>query len=64
MIIYVTVELHQGVVGEIKTFRNSLSAKKYAARWLMAQDIKVYTDRESKSQNGTELFVRKCRLHK
>lgn len=60
MIIYVTKNCIRELSEES---RNSLSAKRYAARWLKAQDIKDDTDRESKSQNGTELFVRKCKLH-
>jgi len=60
MLVYVVVDLFQGVLDEVKVFLTPESAEKAEQEWLKEQGITDDTDREGKAQNGTELIVHEC----
>ena len=60
MNVSVTVDLSQGVIGEIRVFSSGESARKLEQEWLKQHEIKDAIDRECKAQNGTEFLIYEC----
>jgi len=60
--IYVTIELLQGNIAEVRAYWNEHMAQISEQRWLKDNDIKNELDREAKAQNGTEFHVFQCEI--
>ncbi len=60
--IYVTIEMLQGNIAEVRAYWNEHLAKIVEQRWLKDNDIRNELDREAKAQNGTEFYVYECTL--
>lgn len=60
--IYVTIELLQGNIAEVRAYWNEHMAGIAEQRWLKDNNIKDELDREGKAQNGTEFHVYECTL--
>ena len=60
--IYVTIELLQGNIAEVRAYWNEHLAQIVEQQWLKDNNIKNELDREAKSQNGNEFHVYECML--
>ena len=61
--IYVTVELFQGTIAEVRAYWNEQLACIAEQRWLKDHNIRTQIDRDAKAQNGTEFFIYTCTLN-
>jgi ribosomal 30S subunit maturation factor RimM len=62
MHVSVTIELSQGIVGEVRVFSSGEPARKLEKQWLEQHEIKNAIGRECKAQNGTEFLIYECEL--
>ena len=62
MTVYVTVEMFQGVLNDVKVFLSEESACKVEQQWLEGHSINDDAGRECEAQNGTEFQVHECEL--
>ena len=60
--IYVTIEMLQGNIAEIRAYWNEQLAQIAEQQWLKDNDIEDEIHREAKAQNGTEFHVYECML--
>jgi len=60
--VYVTVELFQGNIVDVRTFWNEHLANIAEKNWLKDNNIRSQLDREAKIQNGTEFHIYTCTL--
>jgi len=60
--VYVTVELFQGVVHQVRAFHSEKSAENAEQEWLAEQGITDEISRECKAQNGIEYHVFQCEI--
>ena len=60
--VFVTVELFQGIVNQVRVFRSEKLADKAEKKWLAEQGIKDEISRECKAQNGIEFYKFECEI--
>lgn len=60
--VFVTVELFQGIIHQVRAFSSEKSADKAEKDWLDEQGITDEISRECKAQNGTEFHIIKCEI--
>ena len=62
MTVFVTLDIFQGVIGNVKVFLTPESAKLMEDKWLEENRIKDKSDRELKEKSGIEFHVMECDL--
>lgn len=55
--LYVTVEMHQGLVYSVNVFFSRQGAKEEEGRWIAQHNIDTSEDRDAIAKNGTEFHV-------
>lgn len=60
--VFVTVELFQGLLEEVRTFKSCKSADEAERKWLSGHDITDEISRECKAGNGTEFHIFECQI--
>ena len=60
--IYVTIEMLQGNIAEVRAYWNEHLAQIAEQQWLKDNNINNNLDRDAKAQNGTEFHVYECPL--
>ncbi len=60
--VYVTIELCQGNIAEVRAYWNEHLADIAEKRWLKDHNIQSQIDRDGKAQNGTEFHIYTCTL--
>jgi hypothetical protein len=58
--VFVTVELFQGNLEEVRAFKSCKSADEAQQKWLAGHDISDEISRECKAANGTEFHIFEC----
>lgn len=58
--VFVTVELFQGLLEEVRVFKSCKSADENEQKWLSRHDITDEISRECKAANGTEFHIFEC----
>jgi len=62
MNLYVTIEVHQGVIGNVHVFQKAVSAKTAHRQWQTAHGIRNEIDRQCQEMNGIEFHLLDCKL--
>ena len=60
--IFITIELFQGVINEVRAYSALKEADQAEKCWLKERKITSDEDREVQLKNGTEFHVYKCSL--
>ena len=60
--VYVSVELFQGIIADVRVFQTEAAADLVDQKWLTENRIRDNIDSECKTQNGTEFHIYTCTL--
>ena len=60
--VYVTVELLQGIIADVRVYWNEHLADIAEHRWLKNNNIRSQLGRECKARNGIEFHIYTCTL--